>query len=347
MADLKPFLSHVADGGILSQDQSEQAFSQIMAGAADVPQVAALLMGMRMRGERVSEIVGGARVLRSKANRIHAPAGSVDTCGTGGDSLGTYNISTTAAILAAACGATIAKHGNRSVSSKSGSADVLTALGIELEIAETANEACLRDHGIAFMFAPAHHRAMRHVGPVRASMGLRTIFNLLGPLANPAMTKRQLLGVYDKKWLVPMAETLRELGSEHVWVVHGSDGLDELTITGESYCAELKDGKISEFTINPEDYGLSLAPLSTIQGGEAEENATAMRALMQGETGGYRDIVLLNAAATLLVAGIAPDLETGVKTAAAAIDSGAMAQKYQDWAAFTQAHRPVSEEGIV
>ncbi|WND02371.1 anthranilate phosphoribosyltransferase [Temperatibacter marinus] len=339
MVDLKPALSKVADGEILTQAEAELAFSMIMSGAADVPQVAALLMGMRLRGERVDEIVGGARVLRSKADLIDAPENSIDTCGTGGDSLGTYNISTTAAILAAACGATIAKHGNRSVSSKSGSADVLNALGINLEISQADNETCLKQHGIAFMFAPSHHRAMRHVGPIRASMGLRTIFNLLGPLANPAMTKRQLLGVFDKKWLLPMAETLRELGSDHVWVVHGSDGLDELTITGDSYVVELKDGKIREFTISPKDYGLDIAPLEEIQGGLAEENAEAMLTLMKGKKSGYRDIVLLNAAATLLVAGVVDDLRAGVEIAAKAIDQGTMFKKYREWADFTQAHK--------
>lgn len=336
--DLKPLLAKIADGHIMSEKEAEQTFHLIMSGAAEPSQIAALLMGMRMRGERVNEIVGGARVLRCKADRINAPSHSIDTCGTGGDSLGTYNISTTAAILAASCGAVVAKHGNRSVSSKSGSADVLAALGINLDISQADNEACLREHGIAFMFAPSHHRAMRHVGPVRASMGLRTLFNLLGPLANPAMTKRQLLGVFDKKWLRPMAETLRALGSEKVWVVHGSDGLDEITITGESYIAELKDGEIKEFTLNPQDVGLSPSPLVSIQGGSADDNALAMRQLMQGEKGGYRDIVLLNAGATLLLADIAPTLKDGVTMAASAIDSGAMQQKFDDWAAFTQAH---------
>ena len=336
MKDLKSILNLLADGKTLTIDQANAAFDLIMSGSIDTAQIAAFLMGMRMRGEAVDEITGGAMILRSKADKINAPEGSIDTCGTGGDGTGTYNISTTAAIVAAACGVPVAKHGNRSVSSKSGSSEVLEALGINLEMPTEANEACLREHNIAFMFAPSHHRAMRHVGPVRASMGMRTIFNLLGPLANPAMTKRQVLGVFDKAWVRPMAEVLLQLGSEHVWVVHGSDGLDELTITGKSYVAELKDGEIKEFEIDPTDYGLSTATLADIQGGDASVNAQAMHEVLNGAKNAYRDIVLLNAGAALVVADKADNLQEAIIIAAKAIDSGKAMNTLANWIDFTQ-----------
>ncbi len=340
MSDLRPILAKLADGETLTAEQSQEAFNIIMSGAADLAQMAAFIMALRLRGEQVDEIVGGARVLRSKASQIKAPEGIVDTCGTGGDGLGTYNISTAAAIVAAAAGAPVAKHGNRSVSSKSGSADVLMSLGAELEISQAANEQSLIDNNFAFLFAPAHHKAMRHVAPARGSLQLRTIFNLLGPLANPAQAKRQILGVFDRKWLRPMAEVLQKLGSEHVWVVHGSDGLDEVTTTGPTYVVELKDGKITEFEVTPQSVGLEVSDIEDLKGGDADVNAQAIRNLLAGKPSAYRDIVLINAGAALVVAGKAETLKEGVDLAASTIDSGKAAAALDKWVAFTQANAP-------
>ncbi|TNE65888.1 MAG: anthranilate phosphoribosyltransferase [Alphaproteobacteria bacterium] len=340
MNDLRPILARLADGARLNLEEAEQAFDIIMSGAADLAQMAAFIMALRLRGEEVDEIVGGAKVLRAKANRIQGPEGIIDTCGTGGDGFGTYNISTAAALVTAAAGVPVAKHGNRSVSSKSGSADVLMALGANLEMADAANEQALRDIGFAFLFAPAHHKAMRHVAPARGSLQLRTIFNLLGPLANPAHARRQVLGVFDRKWLRPMAEVLMKLGSEHVWVVHGSDGLDEVTTTGETYVAELKDGAIREFTVSPSDVGLPLATMDALKGGDADVNAAAIRALLDGEASAYRDIVLMNAGAGLVVGRRVPDLAAGVELAAETIDSGRARATLDQWIAFTNAHKP-------
>ncbi|SDD63933.1 anthranilate phosphoribosyltransferase [Kordiimonas lacus] len=340
MSDLRPILAKLADGETLTAEQSQDAFNIIMSGAADLAQMAAFIMALRLRGEQVDEIVGGARVLRSKATQIKAPKGIVDTCGTGGDGLGTYNISTAAAIVTAAAGAPVAKHGNRSVSSKSGSADVLMSLGAELEISQEANEQSLVDNNFAFLFAPAHHKAMRHVAPARGSLQLRTIFNLLGPLANPAQAKRQILGVFDRKWLRPMAEVLQKLGSEHVWVVHGSDGLDEVTTTGPTYVAELKDGQITEFEVTPQSVGLEVSDIEDLKGGDADVNAKAIRELLAGNPSAYRDIVLMNTGAALVVAGKAETLKEGVDLAASTINSGKAAEALQKWVAFTQAHAP-------
>lgn len=344
MSDLRPILAKLADGAVLDATEAEQAFEIIMSGAADLAQMAAFIMALRLRGEQVDEIVGGARVLRAKADKIKAPAGHIDTCGTGGDGIGTYNISTASAIVAAAAGAVVAKHGNRSVSSKSGSADVLMSLGANLEMTQAANEECLREHGFAFMFAPSHHRAMRHVAPARASLQLRTIFNLLGPLANPAQAKRQVLGVFDRKWLRPMAEVLAKLGSEHVWVVHGSDGLDEVTVTGPTYVAELKDGEITEFEVSPADVGLNTSHINALKGGDADVNAQAIRDLLDGQPSAYRDIVLMNTGAALVVAGLAGNLQDGVDKARATIDSGKAKATLEQWVGFTQAHAPEKDD---
>ena len=345
MSDLRPILAKLADGHTLSVEESEQSFEIIMSGAADLAQMAAFIMALRLRGETVDEIVGGARVLRAKASGLTAPEGIIDTCGTGGDGIGTYNISTAAALVASAAGAIVAKHGNRSVSSKSGSADVLMALGANLEMPQSANEDSLRTNKFAFMFAPAHHKAMRHVAPARGSLQLRTIFNLLGPLANPAAAKRQILGVFDRKWLRPMAEVLKKLGSEHVWVVHGSDGLDEITTTGPTYVAELKDGVITEFKVSPASLGLAVASIDDLKGGDADENAQAIRALLASEPSAYRDIVLINAGAALHVAGNASSLQAGVDLAARTIDSGAAKTALDNWIAFTQKYLPEPEGG--
>ncbi len=320
--DFKEFLAFVADGGSLSREQAEGAFEIIMSGAATPSQMGAFLMGLRVRGETVDEIAGAARVMRAKATHVEAPDGAIDTCGTGGDASGTYNVSTGAALIAAACGVPVAKHGNRALSSKAGSADVMSALGVNIEADMELVKESLWRNNIGFLMAPRHHSAMRHVAPTRVELGTRTIFNLLGPLSNPANAKRQLLGVFDRQWVEPMAEVLGSLGSERAWVVHGSDGLDELTTTGASYVAELNNGKLSTFEVRPEDAGLSRAAPGDLKGDDANTNAQAMRAMLDGEPGAFRDIVLYNAAGALIVAGVAEGLRDGVALGAEAIDSG-------------------------
>ena len=320
--DFKEFLAFVADGGSLSREQAEGAFEIIMSGAATPSQMGAFLMGLRVRGETVDEIAGAARVMRAKATHVEAPDGAIDTCGTGGDASGTYNVSTGAALIAAACGVPVAKHGNRALSSKAGSADVMSALGVNIEADMELVKESLWRNNIGFLMAPRHHSAMRHVAPTRVELGTRTIFNLLGPLSNPANAKRQLLGVFDRQWVEPMAEVLGSLGSERAWVVHGSDGLDELTTTGASYVAELNNGKLSTFEVRPEDAGLSRAAPGDLKGDDANTNAQAMRAMLDGEPGPFRDIVLYNAAGALIVAGVAEGLRDGVALGAEAIDSG-------------------------
>ena len=280
-------------------------------------------MALRVRGETVDEITGGIITMRDKMLRIKAPDNAVDVVGTGGDSIGTYNISTASGFVVAGAGVPVAKHGNKAVSSKSGSADVLTALGINLDCDMILVEKALFEAGMCFMLAPRHHGAMRHVGGARVELATRTIFNLLGPMSNPAGVKRQLVGVFSRDWIVPMAEVLRQLGSEHVWVVHGSDGLDEMTTTGPTYVAELKDGEITTFEVTPEDAGLPLADLDDLKGGDAETNALALNALLDGHQNPYRDIVLMNSAATLVTAGVADNLKHGAELAAQSIDSGA------------------------
>ncbi|MFC7050589.1 anthranilate phosphoribosyltransferase [Emcibacter nanhaiensis] len=329
--EFKQVIDKIARGLTLNREESRQSFEYMMSGDATGPQIGAFLMGLRVRGETVDEITGAAEVMRAKASAIQAPEGAIDTCGTGGDGASTYNISTAAAIVIAACGVPVAKHGNRAMSSKSGSADVLETLGINIEAELDVVEKCIRELGIGFLMATRHHSAMRHVGPARASLGTRTIFNLLGPLANPAGTKRQVIGVFDKKWLRPMAEVLGQLGSEHVWVVHGSDGLDELTITGPSYVAEYKNGTVSEFEVSPEDIGLSTSNIESIRGGDAKYNAAALKQILAGEKNAYRDIVLLNSAAALVVADKATDLKAGAELAAQALDSGVAEEKLQQW----------------
>ncbi len=337
MPDFAQLLGLLADGEMLTIDQSSEAFESIMVGDIPPEQIAAFVMALRVRGETVDEIVGGASVLRSKATLLPNPGDVVDTCGTGGDGLGTYNISTAAALVAAAAGCRVAKHGNRSVSSKSGSADVLVSLGANLDISLEQNQESLDRFGFTFMFAPAHHNAMKHVASVRASLKLRTIFNLLGPLANPAQARRQVLGVYDRKWLRPMADVLAALGSEHVWVVHGEDGLDEISLSGKTFVAELKGGAVSEFELDPADFGFVSKPLNTIKGGDAHENANALMSLADGAPSAYRDITLLNAAGALLVGGKAQTFAEGVELAAAAIDSGATKKLLREWILFTKA----------
>jgi anthranilate phosphoribosyltransferase len=280
-------------------------------------------MALRVRGETVDEITGAVRTMRAKALRIEAPPGAIDTCGTGGDASGTFNVSTATALIAAACSVPVAKHGNRALSSKSGSADILTALGVNIDAEMSLVQEALNEVGIAFLMAPRHHSAMRHVGPTRVELGTRTIFNLLGPLSNPAGAKRQVVGVFAPHWVRPMAEVLGRLGGERAWVYHGA-GLDELTTAGTSEVAELKGGEVRTFQVTPEDAGLPRARIEDLKGADPAANAERMRALLAGETGPIRDIVLLNAAAALVVADRAADLRAGVRLAAEALDSGAV-----------------------
>ena len=323
MDPFKPLLGKVADGVPLTREEAALAFDRMMSGEATPSQMGALLMGLRVRGETVEEIAGAVSVMRAKMLPVIAPAGAVDVVGTGGDASGSYNISTCASFIVAGAGVPVAKHGNRALSSKSGAADVLMALGVRIDLGPQAIATCIAEAGIGFMFAPSHHPAMRHVGPTRVELGTRTIFNLLGPLANPASVKRQMLGVYAKGWIVPMAEALRTLGSERAFVVHGSDGLDEITISGPTAVAALEDGAIRTFEITPEDVGLTRYPPEALRGGEAAHNAEALAAVLDGAPGAYRDCALFNAAAALYVAGHAEDLKDGIAIARASIDSGA------------------------
>ena len=323
MEAMKPILAKAATGDPLSPDDAEAAFEIIMSGEATPSQIGGFLMALRVRGETVPEIAAGAKVMRAKSLKVQAPPDAIDTCGTGGDAKGTYNISTAASFVVAGCGVRIAKHGNRALSSKSGSAEVLQELGVKIDITPLDVTRCIEQAGIGFMMAPLHHSAMKHVGPTRQELGTRTIFNLLGPLSNPAGTKRQLIGVFDRQWVRPLAEVLKSLGSERAWIVHGSDGLDELTTTGVSYAAALSDGDIREFEVNPADLNIPISTPDDLVGGTPSENAVALRAVLEGQKGAYRDIVVLNSAAALVVAGKEDDLSAGVESASRAIDGGA------------------------
>lgn len=324
MNGLKPILARVAAGGTLAESEAEAAFGLIMAGEATPAQIAGLLMALRVRGETVAELTGAVRAMRARMLAVRAPAGAIDIVGTGGDDAGSLNVSTAAALVVAGCGVPVAKHGNRALSSRSGAADVLGALGVDTEVPPDRLPAVLERAGMAFLMAPRHHAALRHAAGPRVELGTRTIFNLLGPLANPAGVKRQLTGVYDAAWLRPVAETLGRLGTERAWVVNGG-GLDEVALSGETRVAALEDGAVREFTLSPEDAGLRRAPPEAVRGGDPAHNAAALRALLDGAPGPYRDIVLLNAGAALVVAGRAGDLRGGAATAARSIDSGAAA----------------------
>ena len=322
MSDLKTYLNTIASGKNLGEEEARDAFGIMMSGEASPAQIGGFLMGLRVRGEKLPEIVGAVSAMREKMLPVEAPDDAIDIVGTGGDAIGTYNISTCAAIVTAACGVPVAKHGNRAITSKSGAADALVALGVNIEITPETISRCINEAGVGFMFAPAHHSAMRHVGPARAELGTRTIFNLLGPLSNPAGVKKQLIGIFKQSWLEPLAYALQALGSTDIWLVHGADGMDELTTTGPSYVTALKEGKIKSFVVTPDDAGLAKASIEDIRGGDAQENAAALTAVLDGAKNPYRDIVLLNSAAGLVVAGKAGDLREGVKMAAEAIDSG-------------------------
>lgn len=319
---LKPLIGLAATRP-LTRAEAEVAFGALFEGAATPAQMGGFLMALRTRGETVDEFAAAAFVMRSKCHVVRAPAGSIDIVGTGGDGKGTLNISTATAFVVAGAGVPVAKHGNRNLSSKSGAADALTEMGLNVMVGPEVVERCLAEAGIGFMMAPMHHPAMRHVGPVRAELGTRTIFNILGPLTNPAGVRRQLTGTFSTQLIRPMAETLRALGSDAAWLVHGSDGTDEISIAGTTDVAALDKGEIREFTLHPEDAGLPVHPFEAILGGAPSENAAAFRALLQGQKGAYRDAVLLNSAAALLVAGKVETLKDGTELARASIDSGA------------------------
>jgi anthranilate phosphoribosyltransferase len=322
----RPHLEKVANGGTLTEEEAADAFDAIMEGGVPEMQLAGLLVAMKARGETIDEIAGAVRAMRSRMLKVAAPAGAIDIVGTGGDVKGTYNISTASAFVLAGAGVPVAKHGNRAVSSKSGAADVLESLGINLKMSPEASARALAECGIAFLFAPTYHSSMRHAAPVRQGLKLRTIFNLLGPLSNPAGTRRQVIGVFSDHWVMPLAETMRRLGAEHVWVVHGTDGMDELTTTGATRVVELKDGRLREFEVAPADAGIAAANPEALLCGPAEESATAIQALFSGKKGAFRDIVLLNAAAAFIIAGKASTLAEGADMAAGSIDSGKAAQ---------------------
>jgi len=321
MSDLKPFVAKVAAREALNREDARAAFDIIMSGAATPSQIGGFLMALRVRGETVDEIVGAVGAMRARMLPVDAPANAVDIVGTGGDGAGTYNISTLASLIVAGAGVPVAKHGNRALSSKSGTADALSCLGVKLDIGPAAISQCIREAGVGFMFAQQHHSAMRHVGPTRVELGTRTIFNLLGPLSNPAGVKRQLVGVYAPQWVQPLAEVLRDLGSENVWVVHG-EGLDEITTTGTTEVAALENGKISTFTLTPADFGLETVTLDALKGGDGAHNAAALQAVLDGAENPYRDISLANAAAALMIAGRAKDLGEGMALARQSLSSG-------------------------
>ncbi|GLK69530.1 anthranilate phosphoribosyltransferase [Hansschlegelia plantiphila] len=339
MDGFKAVIAQIADGETLDQVQAEAAFGRIMSGEATEAQIGAFLMALRLRGETVDEIAGAVAAMRARMTTVVAPPDAVDVVGTGGDGAGSVNVSTCAAFVVAGCGVPVAKHGNRALSSKSGSADVLRALGVEVDIGPDRIAACISEAGIGFMFAPSHHSAMRHVGRARAELGVRTIFNLLGPLSNPAGVRRQMVGVFARKWVEPIAEALARLGSERAWVVHGSDGLDEITTSGPTAVAALENGRITTFEITPQDAGLTPHPVGALSGGDAQENAKALRRVLDGQPSAYRDVAILNAAATLVVAGKAETFSDGASLAAAAIDSGAAAARLDALVRISNAER--------
>lgn len=323
MEKFRALIGKVATGAALSQEESAHAFDKMMSGEATPSQMGAFLMGLRVRGETVDEIAGAVATMRAKMTTVAAPANAIDVVGTGGDAAGSYNISTCAAFIVAGAGVPVAKHGNRALSSKSGAADVLAALGVNIELKPEGIAKCIKEAGIGFMFAPAHHPAMKHVGPTRVELGTRTIFNLLGPLSNPAGVKRQMVGVFARHWIEPLAKVLGALGSEKAWVVHGSDGLDEITTTGPTHVAELSGGKVKTFDISPADAGLKSSKPGELKGGEAIYNAEALRAVLDGQMGPFRDVAVFNAAAALLVAGKAETLKDAAALAEKSIQSGA------------------------
>ena len=335
LTDLKPYLAKVADAKVLTFDEAREAFEIIMSGRATPAQIAGFLVALRMRGEQVDEISAAVDVIRSKALSVNAPAGAMDIVGTGGDGSGTLNISTATAIVTAGCGIPVAKHGNRALSSKSGAADVLTALGVNLDAEVSLIERSIAEAGIGFMMAPRHHESFKYVGPVRVEMGIRTVFNILGPLCNPAGVKRYLIGVFAQEWVQPMAQTLAKLGCEKAWVVHGADHLDELSTTGENTICEVSGGSVREFNLSPEEAGLPRASLADLKGGDGTYNAERLSALLDGQQDAYRDIVLFGTGAALLIADKAANIKEGVAMAATAIDSGKARSALEDMVKIT------------
>lgn len=334
MSPLKAALARLADRENLEPAEAEAAFSAIMDGQANEAEIAAFVMALRVKGETVDEIAAGVRVLRGRMVRVAAPVDAVDCCGTGGDAKGTYNVSTAVAFVLAGAGVKVAKHGNRAVSSKSGAADVLQALGVRIDIPPRLIARAIGEASVGFMMAPMHHSAMKHVAAVRGALGLRTIFNLMGPLANPAGVTRQLVGVFSPAWVEPIAHTLAQLGAQSAWVVHGA-GLDELTTTGTSVVAEIKAGNIRTFEVDPKDAGLARAPIEALVGGDAAANAAKLKGVLAGEPGAYRDIVVLNAAAAFIVAGRAQGLPEGAALAAQSLDTGSAARTLEQLVAIT------------
>jgi anthranilate phosphoribosyltransferase len=322
MDDFKPFLAKIVSGAALDSTEARAAFDLMFSGEVTQAQIGGFLIGLRQRGETVDEITGAVSAMRARMLRVEAPSDAIDIVGTGGDGHGTYNVSTLAALIVAACGVPVAKHGNRAASSKSGSSDVLAALGVKLGLAPAEVRLCIAEAGIGFMMAQAHHEAMRHVAGARAELGTRTIFNLLGPLSNPAGVKRILLGVPSPVWIQPLAEVLRELGTEQAWIVHGADGLDEITTTGPTKVVAIEAGKLRAFEITPEDAGLPRAALADLKGGDAVHNAKALTAVLKGARTPYRDIAVFNAAAALVIAGKAANLREGAVLAETVLDSG-------------------------
>ena len=334
---IKDALARITAGSDLTMAEARDVMMEIMEGQATPAQIGAFLVALRMKGETTDEIAGCAQAMRENAIAVKPKRDAlVDTCGTGGDGSGTFNISTTVAFIAAGAGIAVAKHGNRSVSSRCGSADLLQALGVNVQVSAEQAARCIDEVGIGFLFAPAFHPAMKHALPPRQEIGLRTIFNVLGPLCNPAGTTRQLVGVYDPDLTETLAEVLLALGSEHAFVVHGADGLDELSVTGPNRVSHLRDGRVETYSLDPRDLGLPQAMLSDLSGGSAEENAATTRALLNGEKGPKRDVVLLNSAAALVAGGKAASLGDGLEMAAAAVDSGAALSKLNDLVEFSR-----------
>jgi len=327
MDDFKSIIAKVATGATLSRQEAISAFDRMMSGEATPSQMGGLLMGLRVRGETVEEITGAVSAMRAKMLRVKAPPEAIDVVGTGGDGSGSVNVSTCASFIVAGAGVPVAKHGNRALSSRSGSADVLASLGVKIDISPEHVGRCVAEAGIGFMFAPAHHPAMKNVGPTRVELATRTIFNLLGPLSNPAGVTRQMVGVFSKQWVQPLAQVLKNLGSESVWVVHGSDGLDEITLTGPTLVAALEKGNIRSFEVTPEQAGLKCVAGETLKGGDAQANAIALKSVLDGMPSPYRDVALFNAAAALIVAGRAKDLKEGVALGTQSIESGAAASR--------------------
>jgi anthranilate phosphoribosyltransferase len=322
MSELKPLIAKAADGKPLSREEARMAFTIMMSGDATPSQIAGLLMALRVRGETVDEITGAVETMREKMLRVDAPSGAIDIVGTGGDASGSYNISTCAAFVAAGAGLKVAKHGNRALSSRSGAADVLMALGVKIDLAPDAISRCIAQSGVGFMFAPAHHASMKYVGPTRVELGTRTIFNLLGPLSNPASARRQVTGVFSRAWVEPIAHVLKNLGCEACWICHGEGGMDEIVPSGTTWISELKGGKIGSFEITPEKVGLKRSTYKELKGGDAAHNAEALLYVLEGRPSAFRDAAVMTAGAALVVANQAESFEQGVRLAEQAIDSG-------------------------